>query len=124
MTSKEILKTLIDQRFGGNQAAFSRAIGRSPSQINQWLTGHRNLDVKGCRLIEKALKLPADYMIGEPKEPAKEDTKEIERKLVRRLCDLAETINDLGLMYLIGKAEEVAKTEPYTPARQPHSKAA
>lgn len=35
------------------------------------------------------------------------------RKLVDRLCGIAEGINDLGLMYLIGKAEEVMKQHPH-----------
>lgn len=35
------------------------------------------------------------------------------RKLVDRLCRIAEEINDLGLMYLIGKAEEVMKQHPH-----------
>lgn len=37
------------------------------------------------------------------------------RKLVRRMCDLSEKISDLGLMYLIGKAEELEKTHPHAP---------
>ena len=37
------------------------------------------------------------------------------RKFVQRLCDIADSINDLGLMYLIGKAEEVAKAHPFAP---------
>jgi transcriptional regulator with XRE-family HTH domain len=37
------------------------AVGRSPSQINQWLSGHRKLDIKGSRLMEEKLGLPAGY---------------------------------------------------------------
>ena len=113
MTSTDVLKTLIEGRFDGNQAAFARAIGRSPSQVNQWLTGHRRLDVKGCRLIEKALGLATDYMLGEPSPTAKNHKTQPSRALVQRLSDIADTINDRGLMYLIGKAEEVAKVEPF-----------
>lgn len=64
MIALDNLKSLIDGRFGGSQAAFARAIERSPAQVNQWLTGHRKLDVKGCRHIERMLGLPADWMIG------------------------------------------------------------
>lgn len=56
-----ILKQLIADRFGGNQSAMAKAIGRSPAQINQWLTGHRQIGDAGARTIELALNLPPGY---------------------------------------------------------------
>jgi len=64
MDQTEKLKALIKTRFGNNQAAFARAIKRSPSQVNQWLTGYRTLDVKGSRHIERALELATDYFFS------------------------------------------------------------
>ena len=62
-----LLRELIAERFSGNQADFARAIKRSPAQINQWLTGHRNLGDSGARLIELALDLPIGYFDGRNK---------------------------------------------------------
>jgi len=41
MNDLELLQRLIDQKYGGNQAAFARAIGRQPAQVNQYLKGRR-----------------------------------------------------------------------------------
>lgn len=60
MDRKNKLLALINGKFNGNQADFARAIGKSPSQINQWLAGVRNLGDGSVRLIEKKLKL-GDY---------------------------------------------------------------
>jgi DNA-binding transcriptional regulator YdaS (Cro superfamily) len=64
MSPADILRTLITADYGGSQAQFARAIGRSPSQVNQWLTGHRKLDIKGSRHIEEKLRLPVGYFQG------------------------------------------------------------
>jgi transcriptional regulator with XRE-family HTH domain len=60
MDRKNQLLALINSKFNGNQADFARAIGKSPSQINQWLAGVRNLGDGSVRQIEKKLKL-GDY---------------------------------------------------------------
>lgn len=51
------LKKIIDSRFGGSQAEFARAIGRSPSSVWQWLSGHRNVGEKAARDIERRLRI-------------------------------------------------------------------
>lgn len=66
MDRKIILKKLIDERFNGSQADFGRAIGRSPSQVNQWLKGYRALGDAGAHLIEVSINLPRGYMDGKP----------------------------------------------------------
>jgi transcriptional regulator with XRE-family HTH domain len=66
MDRKKLLQQLIEERFGGTQAKFARAIGRSEAQVNQWLTGYRNIGEAGARLIEKKLKLPQWWMDGLP----------------------------------------------------------
>jgi len=61
MTRREVLIRLIKERFGGNQAEFARAIRKSPAQVNQWVSGHRNLGDAGARHIEITLGLPQGY---------------------------------------------------------------
>ena len=61
MSIADQLQALIDTRFQGVQAAFARAIDRSPSQVNQWLSGYRKLDGKGARHIEMKLGLSQGY---------------------------------------------------------------
>lgn len=56
-----LMKSLIADRFAGSQAEFAKAIGRSPSQVNQWLSGHRKIGDAGARTIEVALQLPRGY---------------------------------------------------------------
>lgn len=58
---REKLKQLIKERFDDNGAGFGRAIGRSSSQVNHWLTGERNLGDAGSRHIEITLGLPMGY---------------------------------------------------------------
>lgn len=61
MNRKDILRRLIDEHDGGNQAEFAKRIGVSPSQLNQWLSGHCKLGDAGARRIELALRLPQGY---------------------------------------------------------------
>ncbi len=126
MNPKDILRNLIDAKYGGNQAAFSRAIKRKPAQVNQWLTGYRKLDVKGQRHIETMLGLCAGYMSGDidysatpapspfsVKEPASHHT----RPLVQQVCDLAERIDDTGLLKLQGYADGLLLNHPLVKAK-------
>lgn len=61
MDRKTLLKRLIDERFGGNQADFARSIKRQPAQVNQWLTGYRAIGDAGARNIELAIGLPIGF---------------------------------------------------------------
>ena len=120
MHPKDILKQLIADRFGGTQAAFARAINRGPAQVNQWLTGHRKLDVKGQRHIENALNLPAGFMSGADIgtiSSANHRQTTHDRPLVQRVCDLAENINDDGLNQLVGFARCLLSDYPLTKAK-------
>lgn len=127
MIQVDRLRELIKNRFDGNQAAFARAIERSPSQVNQWLSGHRKLDDKGCRHIERALNLTPDYMIGAPatslpaKEPTPQDTyitgKNVlpmptDTPLRKELAALIDNLSDRGLILLIEAAEQIAARHP------------
>jgi putative lipase involved disintegration of autophagic bodies len=81
MNRKDLLRALIAERFGSNDAAFARAIKRSPAQVIQWLTGHRKIGDAGARLIELALELPAGYF-----DPARR----VEQKVVPYVVPPAE----------------------------------
>ncbi len=61
------LATLINDRYEGNQAAFSRAIGKSPAQVHQWLCGHRSVGDGTARHIEMTLELGEGWMDGTTK---------------------------------------------------------
>lgn len=65
MTRLDRVKFLIDERFNGSQTDFSRAIKKSPAQINQWLNGYRNIGDAVALNIEKSLGLPQGYLDGE-----------------------------------------------------------
>lgn len=68
MNRRDLLRALIESRFGGNQADFARAIKKSPAQVHQWLSGYRALGDAGARNIELALKLGVGYFDGRPEE--------------------------------------------------------
>ena len=65
MTRLDRVRNLIDEKFNGNQADFSRAIGKAPAQVNQWLNGYRNIGDAAALNIEKSLDLPQGYLDGE-----------------------------------------------------------
>lgn len=70
MNDVELLQALIDQAYGGNQAAFARAIGRQPAQVNQYLKGRRQLGVEAKLHIEQALNRRGWFLIeGTPAPP-------------------------------------------------------
>lgn len=128
MEPHEILEALIAAKYDGNQAAFSRAIKRSPSQVNQWLSGYRKLDVKGQRHIEKALDLPADYFLGQAPDHINESRYQLtaeqpvrpysSRALVLDVCECAEKIDDTGLQELIRFAQCLAQSRPFKPRQK------
>lgn len=137
MLQIEKLSALIKNRFGNSQAAFARAIKRSPSQVNQWLSGYRRLDVKASRHIERELGLSADYFftntattsITKNKEEnhthgdsetlfCAENTKiaQFEKQkfspLVHEITKLAESMSRDGQLILLGRVQELAKLYP------------
>jgi hypothetical protein len=56
------LKRLMGERFGGSQVDFAVAVKRSPTQINHWLSGHRNPNGDTCRAVEVQLRLPMCWL--------------------------------------------------------------
>ena len=59
---KSRLEQVIAERFGGRQIDFSIAAKRNPTQVNQWLSGHRNPNGDTCRSVEAELKLPQGWL--------------------------------------------------------------
>lgn len=59
---RENLKSLIDDRFSGRQADFALAVKKNPTQINHWVSGHRNPNGDTCREVEKELGLPENWL--------------------------------------------------------------
>lgn len=60
-TRQKALRHLIEKKFKGRQAEFSLAIRRSPSQVSQWVNGHRRLSTSSARTIETTLNLGIGY---------------------------------------------------------------
>lgn len=56
------LLALIDKQFNGSQAEFSDAAKKNPTQVNHWISGHRNPNGDTCREVERALGLPLNYL--------------------------------------------------------------
>lgn len=56
------MREIIDDRFDGVQADFAKAIGRSPSVVWQYLSGHRTIGEKFARHVERKLNLPTNYL--------------------------------------------------------------
>ena len=84
MTRIERVRNLIDEKFNGNQTDFSRAIGKAPAQVNQWLNGYRNIGDAAALNIEKSLGLPQGYLDGEVTtwRPRENEIKNIHRPML------------------------------------------
>jgi DNA-binding transcriptional regulator YdaS (Cro superfamily) len=116
MTPVDKLKAIINGRFENNQAAFARAINRSPSQVNQWLSGYRKLDVKACRLIEQALSLPTDHFLGPQ---AQKDRSEYSSSPTLTLAhELVNSLDDVGLDKAVSYLQFLAIEHPAVKAKR------
>ena len=52
----------IDGVFSGRQADFAAAVKRNPTQVNHWVSGHRNPNGDTCREVESELGYKAGWM--------------------------------------------------------------
>ena len=80
------LRRLVNERFGGNQAELARAVGRSPSLVWQYLSGHREIGEKFARHVERCLGLPRFWLDrederGEKAHAALAGSADIEREI-------------------------------------------
>lgn len=74
-------------QFSGNAADLARAIGKSPSQVGQWLSGHRSISEGSARHIERRLNL-SQLELDLPSESQKNTRKK------RRTDPLAIQVSD------------------------------
>nr|DAP72498.1 MAG TPA: Repressor protein CI [Caudoviricetes sp.] len=63
-TRKQRVRQLIDERFGGRQVDFARAVGKKQAQVTHWLTDQRPIGNGIASDIETALNLPRGWLDG------------------------------------------------------------
>ena len=63
-TRRAILRAFIAERFGGNQTAFARTVGRQADYISRCLSGKKNLGEDLVREFEEIHHLPKYYFDG------------------------------------------------------------
>jgi DNA-binding transcriptional regulator YdaS (Cro superfamily) len=121
MKPADLLKALIDSRYNGSQAAFARAIGRKPSQVNQWLSGHRRLDIKGQRIIEDALNIDGYFSGSAAKQTVAEPLPAPyihPNEIIRQIISLCEQTDDAGRgIALMAVGQALEKYRPPTAKR-------
>ena len=61
---KARLLWLKENEFGGYAKGLSDKIKRSPSQLGQWLSGHRSISADTARMIEEKVGYPKYWMDG------------------------------------------------------------
>lgn len=61
---RQKIRELIDEKFGGNQSAFARQIGRQADYVSRILSGRRGVGEELARDIERKLNLPALWLDG------------------------------------------------------------
>lgn len=130
------IRMLISDWFEGSQRDFSLAIDRSPSQVNQWLSGYRAVGDAGVRNIELKLGLPIGWFDDESSPPKKgeniapflnptaqslitELTKMIgssdtnnDDARIREVINLMRRSSDIGKAIILDKARDVVKEYP------------
>lgn len=125
MTRLDILKALIKDRFGDRKAEFAQAIGKSPSQVSQLLSGHRKIGDATVRNIEIQLNLPQGYFDNPGLSVQStqgtyhvKKTKQCKtRPLAQKLCALADCIDDEGLRQAISYMEFLRTAHPAVKAK-------
>ncbi len=73
---QENLKRIIKERFGDNQAEFSRQLGFNPTYINAVVRGKKNLGKPNWEKIRKALNLRPDEFLHGQSTPMVQDEEE------------------------------------------------
>ena len=116
---------------GRTQAGLARASGVKPSSVSAWLSG-KTKRIEGANLLRAAQYLgvrpewlatgagpmrPDEHRVSEP--PADYLIQPIHaRPLVKAICDLAERIDDIGLMKLQGYATCLLADHPLVKAKR------
>lgn len=110
MNDLELLQRLIDQKYGGNQAAFARAIGRQPAQVNQYLKGRRQIGLEAKMHIEQALQIRGWFSIAGSEQTPTPSIEPVDLAstggvpLISWVC--AGSFSDAADPYVVGDAED------------------
>jgi hypothetical protein len=127
---RQRLKLIIDDDFGGNQAAFSRATKIKSPQINRWLSttaaDKRNITEQSARMIEAKAGKPARWL-DEPEAITRHSAAELpappyigikipqksrREKDLEEINALAMSTDATGLGMLLEAARRIAEERP------------
>jgi hypothetical protein len=61
-TRHKNLMFLIAEKFSGSLTDFSAAAKKNPTQVNHWISGHRNPNGDTCRDVERELDYPEGWL--------------------------------------------------------------
>lgn len=61
MDDLQWLRSLLEEKFQGNQAAMARWLERQPAQINQYLTGRRNIGAEFREHVRTKMGMQSDW---------------------------------------------------------------
>lgn len=115
---RDNLKALAEEL--GGVASLARTLDRSESQVSQWIRGSahsatgrkRGMKIETARWIEQVTGKPAGWLdqahspqdTAQPHRVEEPRDRYWSRPLVKQICELAERIDDIGLMKLQGYA--------------------
>lgn len=110
---------LRDTRFNGVAKALADALARSPSQIGQWLSGHRSIEEESARFIERQLRLGARGLDEDVPEPALGVA--VNTMVERWIQEDAANRSDIALAHLLMSEIDDVDVPPHQLARRMRS---
>lgn len=121
------LRELIDERFSGSQSDFSKKVKKNETQVNQWLTGFRNMGSTSARDIEAKLHLEQgwfeEFFVGSKADKTAVTDESLidmqERELVALFRQLSSQEDKSSLIeYLEFKVKKASESRSRTPAKK------
>jgi transcriptional regulator with XRE-family HTH domain len=116
-TRRTRLAWLRDNEFGGYAKALSDRLERSPSQLGQWLTGHRSISADTARMIEERCGYPKYWLDGDVPGNAPEPSPMAQR-LSREFDKLPQAAQSALFVQIMEQIER-ATIAPVPDAAQP-----
>lgn len=107
---RQRLGALIEAHFKGSQALFAERAGVDATLVSRYMSGLKGIGEAMRDKIERNTGFLGWFDSDRPVKQAA--PLRHSRKLVQRLCDIAETIDDIGLKRLIMAAEDMARLYP------------
>lgn len=110
----------------GKQADFIAKTEINQGELSGLLSGKKSFGEKKARNLEEDAGMPPLYLDKNHGEshPAVAIDEHRKNRLVQQLCDIAETINDIGLKKLLPIVKDYAAMHPVRKPRQKRAKAA